>query len=59
MRSETSADAIQYMRANANIRVHYRDVKTPMVYEFVGQAKDGTIIVRDEDGILYKLADRL
>jgi hypothetical protein len=112
-RSTTSQDAIRYMRANANVGVHYVDVATaihapkthvnnalvrvvnkhpemgirrigmgqyifkpeyqmngaaqepeitkptPMVYEYVGQAKDGTIIVRDEEGVLYKLAERL
>jgi hypothetical protein len=31
----------------------------PMYYEFVGTTQDGTIIVRDEEGILYKLSDRL
>lgn len=109
--SDTSRNAIQYLRANANIGVHYIDVATaihapktnvnnalvrcvnkypevgirrigmgqyifkpeyqepepepepekiiPLMYEFVGQAQDGTLIVRDEAGILYKLSERL
>lgn len=113
--SMTSQDAIRYMRANANIGVHYIDVATaihapkanvnnalvrvvnrhpemgirrigmgqyifkpefqlngneptaepevkeeiPQMYEFVGQTRDGTIIVRDENSILYRLAERL
>jgi hypothetical protein len=31
----------------------------PMYYEFVGQTQDGTIIVRDENSVLYRLSDKL
>jgi hypothetical protein len=31
----------------------------PMYYEYVGQTQDGTIIVRDENSVLYRLSDRL
>lgn len=33
--------------------------ESPMYYEYIGQAQDGTIIVRDEAGILYRLSDKL
>lgn len=119
-RSQTTADVIRYMRANANIGVHYTDVATAVhapktavnnsltrlvtmrpemgirrigmgqyifkpefqlspdtlktkpepepaqelppsyaIYEEVGKTQDGTIIVRDEGGTLFKLSDKL
>lgn len=33
--------------------------KVSQMYESVGQTKDGTIIVRDEEWILYRLAEKL
>jgi hypothetical protein len=34
-------------------------VKTYSMYEGIGHTQDGTIIVRDEEGVLYKLSERL